>query len=67
MLSGPAALPGLTRLNVILTSAKENESPQSSEMGLVGGTVLSSNQVKKVFSLSARKTSVSATWLVFPL
>ena len=34
MLSGLAALPGLTRLNVLLTSATENESPQSLGAGL---------------------------------
>ena len=65
MPSGQAALRGLTRLNVLLTSATEKEGgPQSLVAGLVGGTVLSSKQVK-VFSLSGSKTSVSVTWLVF--
>ena len=34
--SGLAALQGLTRLNVLLTSATENESPQSFGVGRVG-------------------------------
>jgi hypothetical protein len=37
--SGQAALRGLTRLNVILTSATEKENPQSLVAGRVGGTV----------------------------
>ena len=48
---GPAALRGLIRLNILLTSATEKESPQSMIAGCVGGTVLSSKKVKKGFSL----------------
>jgi hypothetical protein len=48
MPSGVAALQGLTRLNVLLTSATENESPLSLVVGYVGGTVLSSKWAKKV-------------------
>jgi hypothetical protein len=59
-----AALRGLTRLNVLLTSATENESPQYLGAGHVSDTVLSSKRAKKVFCLSGSKTSV---WLVFPL
>ena len=64
--SGPAALRGVTRLNILLTKATENESPQSLGAGRVDGTVLSSNRVKKVFHLSGSKTSVFATCLDFP-
>jgi hypothetical protein len=42
----------------------EKENPQFMVVGRVGGTVLSSKQVKKLFSLSISKTSVSAMWLV---
>ena len=62
----PSGLTALRGLNVLLTSAMENESPQSLGAGRVGGTVLSSKQVK-VFNLSGSKTLLSATWLVFPL
>ena len=50
MPSGPAALRGLTRLNVLLLSVteKEGSGPQSLVADRVGG-----------------KTSVSVTWLVF--
>ena len=65
MPSGPAALPGLTRLNVLLTLAAVKESPQVLVAGRVSGTVLSSKRAKKLFSLSGSKTSVSATGLVF--
>ena len=67
MPSWPAAKRGLTRLNVLLTSATEKErgGPQSLVAGRVGGTVLSSKRAKKVSSLSGSKTSVSMTWLVF--
>ena len=51
MPSGQAALRGLTRLNVLLTSAMEKESPQSLVAGRVGGTVLSSKWAKRAFSL----------------
>lgn len=61
MPSGPAALRGLTLLNVLLTLAAVKESPQV----LVAGRVLSSKRAKKLFSLSGSKTSVSATGLVF--
>ena len=67
MQSGPADLRGLTCLNVLLTSAMEKKSPQSLGADRVGGNVLFSRQAKKVFSLAGSKTSVSATWLVFPL
>ena len=67
MPSGPAALRGLTHLNVLLTSGMENESPQSLGVGSVGGTMLSLKRANKVYSLSGSKTSVSATWLVLPL
>ena len=43
MLSGPAALRGLTRLNVSLTSAAVKESPHVLVAGRVSGTLLSSN------------------------
>jgi hypothetical protein len=59
--SGPAVLRVLTRLNVLLTSATEKESPCSLIAGCVGGTVLSSKRVKKGFSLCGSKRSVSAT------
>jgi hypothetical protein len=52
MPSEPAALQGLTLLNVLLTSATEKESPQSFVACYVGGTVLSSKWAKNVFSLS---------------
>jgi hypothetical protein len=65
MPSGPAALQGLTRLNVLLTSAAVKASPQVLVAGLVSGTVLFSKQVKKFFSLSGSKTSISTTGLVF--
>ena len=65
MLSGPAALRGLIRLNVLLTLAAGKESPQVLVAGYVGGTVLSSKRAMKLFSLSGSKTSVSATGLVF--
>jgi hypothetical protein len=61
----PAALRGLTLLNVLLKSA--TESPQSLVAGHVGGTVLSSKWAKKVFSMSGSKTSVFVTLLVFLL
>ena len=64
MPSGPVALRGLTRLNVLLTLATENESPQSLGVGRVGGTVLSSKRAK-VFSFSGSKMPVSVSWLVF--
>ena len=65
MPSGPTALQGLTRLNVLLTSAAVKESPQVLVAGRVSGTVLSSKRAKKLFSLSGSKTSWSATGLVF--
>ena len=65
MPSGPAALRGLTRLNVLLTSAAVKESPQVLVAGHVSGTVLSSKRAKKLFSLSGNKTLWSATGLVF--
>ena len=49
--SGPAALRGLTRLNVLLTLAMENESLQSLGAGRVGGSVLSSKQGEEGFQL----------------
>jgi hypothetical protein len=58
MPSGPAAMRVLTRLNVLLTLATENESPQFLVVGRVSRTVLSSKRAKKVFSLS-RKQDVS--------
>ena len=63
MPSGPAALRGLTCLNVLLTLATEKENPQALLAGFVSvsDTVLSSKQAKK----SGSKTSVSATGLVF--
>ena len=60
MPSGPAALRGLARLNVFLTSAAVKESPQV----LVVGHVKASEEV---FSLSRSKTLWSATGLVFLL
>ena len=42
MPSGPAALRGLTRLNVLLTVAMVKESPHVLEAGRGSGTVLSS-------------------------
>ena len=65
MLSGPAALLGLTRLNVLLMLPAVKESPQVLVAGRVSGTVLSSKQAKKLFSLSGSKTSVSEKGLVF--
>ena len=65
MSSGPAALRGLTRLNVLLTSAAVMESPQVLVVGRVSGTVLSSKRAKKLFNLSGSKTSVFATGLFF--
>ena len=65
MPSGPAALRGLTRLNVLLTSAAVKESPQILVAGRVSGTVLSSKRTKKLFSLSGSKTSWSAMGLIF--
>ena len=67
MPSGPAALQGLTRLNVLLTLAAVKESPHVSVAGRVSGTVLSSKRAKKLFSLSESKTLWSATRLVFIL
>ena len=58
MPSGPAALRGLTHLNVLLTLATVKESPQVLVAGRVSGTVLSSKRAKKLFSLSGRKTDV---------
>ena len=66
MPSGPAALRGLTRLNVLLTSAALKESPHVLVAGRVSGTVLSSKRAKKLFNLSGSKTSWSATGLVIP-
>ena len=63
MPSGPAALRGLTRLNVLLTLAAVKESPQVLVAVRVGGTVLPSKRAKKLFSLSGSK--ISATGLVF--
>jgi hypothetical protein len=48
MPSGPAALQGLTRLNVLLTLAAVKESPQVLVGGCVSGTVLSSKRAKKL-------------------
>ena len=67
MPSGPAALRGLTRLNVLLTLAAVKESLQLLVAGRFGGTVLSSKRAKKLFSLSGSRTSVSAMGLVFLL
>ena len=63
MPSGPAALRGLTRLNVLLHLTVK-ESPQVLVAGRVSGTVLSSKRAKKLFSLAGSKTSWSATGLV---
>ena len=60
MPSGPAALRGLTRLNVLLMLAAVKESPQVLVAGLVSGTVLSSKRAKNLFSLSGSKTLVSS-------
>ena len=65
MLSGPAALRGLTRLNVLLTSAAVKESLHVLVAGRVSGTVLSSKRAKKLFSLPRSKASWSVTGLVF--
>ena len=48
MPSGPEALRGLTRLNVLLTSAAVKESLQVLVAGRVSGTVLSSKASKEV-------------------
>jgi hypothetical protein len=58
MPSGPAALRGLTHLNVFFTSTTEKQSPQSLVAGHVGGTVLSSKHADNVFSLSGSNTTV---------
>jgi hypothetical protein len=65
MPSGPAALRGLTRLNVLLTLAAVKKSPQVVVAGRVSGTVLSSKRAKKLFNLFGSKTSVLASGLVF--
>ena len=67
MPSGPAALRGLTPLNVLLTLAAVKESPQVLVSGRVSGTVLSSKRAKKLFNLSGSKTLWSAMGLVFLL
>ena len=64
MPSGPAALRGLTRLNVLFTLAALKESPLVLVAGCDSGTVLSLKREKELFSLSGRKTSVSAMGLV---
>ena len=48
MPSGPAALRGLTRLNVFLTLTAVKESPKVLVAGRVSGTVLFSKRAKKV-------------------
>ena len=63
--SGPAALRGLTRLNVLLTLAEVKESLHVLVAGRVGDTVLSSKRAKKLFSLSVSTILGSATGLVF--
>jgi hypothetical protein len=65
MPSGPAALRGLTHLNVFLTSAAVKESTHVLVAGRVSGTVLSSKRAKKLFSLPGSKTSWSVTGQVF--
>jgi hypothetical protein len=65
MSSGPAALRGLTHLNVLLILATEKESPWSLVAGHVGGTVLSSKRANKLLHFSGSKTSMSVTGLVF--
>ena len=57
------------RVNTLkcLTSATENEGPQSMGAARIDGTVLSSKWPKKVFSFFGSKTSVSVMWLVFRL
>ena len=65
MPSGPAALRRSTRLNVLLKSATEKESPQSLVAVHVDGTVLSSKCAKKLLNFSGSKMSMSATVLVF--
>ena len=67
MPSGPAALRGLTPLNVLLTLPAVKESLQVLVAGWVSGTVLSVMRAKKLFSLSGSKISWSATGLVFLL
>ena len=53
--SGPAALRGLTRVNVLLTLAAVKESPQVLVAGRAGGTVLSSKRANKLsINLGAR-------------
>ena len=59
MPSGPAALRGLTRLNVLVTLATEKESPQALVAGRVSCTGLSSKRAKKLFNLSGSKTLMS--------
>ena len=49
MPSGPAALRGLTHLNVLLALAAVKESLQVLVADLVGVTVLSSKRAKKLF------------------
>ena len=63
MPSGPAALRGLTRLNVL--QRRRVRGVQSLLAGSYGGTILSSKREKKVFSLSGSVTLVYLTWLVF--
>jgi hypothetical protein len=65
MPSGPAALRGLTRLNVLLTSAAVKESPRVLLAGRVSGTVLSSKRAKKLFSLSGRHPGPRQGWFSF--
>ena len=60
-----AALRGLTRLNVFLTSAAVKERPQVLVAGRVSGTVLSSNRAKKLFSLSGRHPGPRRGWFSF--
>ena len=48
MPSGPAALRGLTRLNLFLTSAAVKESPHVLVAGRVSGTVLSKKGKKVI-------------------
>ena len=66
MPSGPAALRGLTHLNLLLTLAAVKECPQVLVAGRVSGIVLSSKRAK-LFSLSRSKTTWSATGMVFLL
>jgi hypothetical protein len=62
MPSGPVALRGLTRLNVLLMSAAVKESLHVLVAGHISGTVLSSKRAKKLFSLPGSKTSWSVTF-----